>query len=367
MAAHPLPVADLVPRRRRAAAQIPRVIAALGETAAAEFARQRRHAAADHRQRLAAAVRCRAANRTACANRDARGCAKNCSRDAVSTISPAYMTATRCAISATTARSCVISSIDMPRLALQFAQQIEYLRLDRDVERGGRLVGDQQLGIARERDRDHHALLHAAGQLERIFARGAAPDRGCRPRRAVRSRARRARRPRVRYAAPASRRSARPTVITGFRLSIGSWKIMATRRPRTSRIAISGLRQQVLAGELDRCRRRPARHRATGASPTMRSSTCRSPIRRAARRFRRGRSRATGLDRAHDLVVACRARSTGSRIRSSGALMPAPPWRRRAARAQEPRRRQRTRAHARIERVAHRVGEQVGRQHQRRP
>ena len=51
---------------------------------------------------------------------------------------------------------------------LQLADQIENLRLDRDVERGGRLVGDQQPRIARQRHRDHHALAHPAGQLMRI-------------------------------------------------------------------------------------------------------------------------------------------------------------------------------------------------------
>ena len=54
-------------------------------------------------------------------------------------------------------------------LALQLREQLEDLRLDRDVERGGRLVGDQQLGLARQRHRDHHALPHAARQLVRIL------------------------------------------------------------------------------------------------------------------------------------------------------------------------------------------------------
>ena len=52
---------------------------------------------------------------------------------------------------------------------LQLAHQIEDLRLQGDVERGGRLVGDQELGIAGQRHRDHDALAHAAGELVRIF------------------------------------------------------------------------------------------------------------------------------------------------------------------------------------------------------
>ena len=50
----------------------------------------------------------------------------------------------------------------------QLAEDFENLRLDRDVERGRRLVGDEELRIAREGHRDHHALLLAAGHLMRI-------------------------------------------------------------------------------------------------------------------------------------------------------------------------------------------------------
>ena len=51
---------------------------------------------------------------------------------------------------------------------LQLQHQVEDLRLDGDVERGGRLVGDQQGRIAGERRGDHHALAHAAGELVRV-------------------------------------------------------------------------------------------------------------------------------------------------------------------------------------------------------
>ena len=54
-------------------------------------------------------------------------------------------------------------------LARQVLHQLQDLRLDGDVERGGRLVGDDELGIAGEPDRDHHALAHAAGELVRIL------------------------------------------------------------------------------------------------------------------------------------------------------------------------------------------------------
>ena len=63
-------------------------------------------------------------------------------------------------------------------IALQPAQQREDLRLDRDVERSRRLVGDQQIGVARERHGDHRALPHAARELVRVVvgAHGGAGD-----------------------------------------------------------------------------------------------------------------------------------------------------------------------------------------------
>ncbi len=50
----------------------------------------------------------------------------------------------------------------------ELAEDFEDLGLDRDVEGGGRLVGDQQLRVAGEGHRDHHALLLAAGHLMRV-------------------------------------------------------------------------------------------------------------------------------------------------------------------------------------------------------
>ena len=53
-------------------------------------------------------------------------------------------------------------------IALQVAHQLDDLRLCRHVQRRGRLVGDQEFGIARECDRDHHPLALPARQLVRI-------------------------------------------------------------------------------------------------------------------------------------------------------------------------------------------------------
>ena len=57
---------------------------------------------------------------------------------------------------------------------LQAAQQLEDLGLHRDVEGGGRLVGDDELGVQDQRAGDDDALLHAAAELVRIAAVAAA-------------------------------------------------------------------------------------------------------------------------------------------------------------------------------------------------
>ena len=53
-------------------------------------------------------------------------------------------------------------------LVAQSQQQPQHLRLHGDVERRGRLVGDDQLWVTRDRDRDHHALPKPTGKLVRI-------------------------------------------------------------------------------------------------------------------------------------------------------------------------------------------------------
>ena len=93
--------------------------------------------------------------------------AKIASVGPLSTISPSVITQTRSAILRTIVRSWVISSSAMPKRA-QIVQQLEDLRLDGHVERGGRLVGDEDVGLVGERHRDHHALALAARELMRI-------------------------------------------------------------------------------------------------------------------------------------------------------------------------------------------------------
>ena len=50
---------------------------------------------------------------------------------------------------------------------LQGLQELQDLRLDGDVERRGRLVGDQQVGLVGQSHGDHHALALAARELVR--------------------------------------------------------------------------------------------------------------------------------------------------------------------------------------------------------
>ena len=54
------------------------------------------------------------------------------------------------------------------QVLLQPQQQVEDLGLDGRVERGGGLVGDDELGLEGEGHRDHRALPHAAGELVRV-------------------------------------------------------------------------------------------------------------------------------------------------------------------------------------------------------
>ena len=52
----------------------------------------------------------------------------------------------------------------------QRSQEVENLRLNGDVERGGRFIGDEQLRAADQGHGDHHPLAQAARQLMRILS-----------------------------------------------------------------------------------------------------------------------------------------------------------------------------------------------------
>ena len=89
------------------------------------------------------------------------------------------ITQTRSAILRTMPRSWVMKSIDMLSLLFRLGEELQDLRLHRHVERRGRLVGDEEVGLVGERHGDHHALALAARELVRVGAE-LAPRRGCR-------------------------------------------------------------------------------------------------------------------------------------------------------------------------------------------
>jgi hypothetical protein len=123
----------------------------------------------------------------------------------------------------------------MPRCSCRVLQQFQDLRLHRDIQRRGRLVGDQYLRLAGQHHRNQRALALAAGKLERIGIElfTAQADRSSKRRLLPRRRATQAAMHRQRFVICSA------TVITGFRLVCGSWKIIARRPPRTSPISAS--------------------------------------------------------------------------------------------------------------------------------
>ena len=54
-------------------------------------------------------------------------------------------------------------------LFAKLLHKLKYLSLNRNVKRGGRLVGDKKLRLARKRYGYHDTLTHAARQLVRIL------------------------------------------------------------------------------------------------------------------------------------------------------------------------------------------------------
>ena len=126
-----------------------------------------------------------------------------------------------------------MNSIAMPEARLHFGEELQDLRLDRDVERRRRLVGDEQVGLVRERHRDHDALALPARELVRIGVEAARcvaqADKVEHLERAL------ARRP---LRQPAVQLTISPTcrsiVCSGLSELIGSWNTMVMSSPRTA-------------------------------------------------------------------------------------------------------------------------------------
>ena len=107
-------------------------------------------------------------------------------------------------------------------LLLQILHQVDHLRLNRDVERAHRLVGDDDLRIGRERAGDADALTLAAGELVRISVAVLAATG--RPSRAATRRARRARPATASCGSSAALRRSARRVFRGLSDEYGSWK-----------------------------------------------------------------------------------------------------------------------------------------------
>ena len=131
-----------------------------------------------------------------------------------------------------TARSCVIQISAVPDSRAKRLHLGEDLRLDGDVERGGRLVGDQEQRPVQQRNRDRDPLAHAAGELVRIGVQPLVAATRCRRPRARRARAPRAARCDTRSCAVMASIIWVSMRSTGLSVIIGSWKIMAMLRPR---------------------------------------------------------------------------------------------------------------------------------------
>ena len=140
--------------------------------------------------------------------------------------------------------SCVTSTSVVPRLRVAGEQQIDDLLAGVFVEIAGRLVGDQDRRIGRQRARERDALLLAAGKFRRIMVQPLAEaDR----REFARARAHR------RRATPASSSGTATfssAVMVGIRWN--DWKTMPTLRPRKRASASSSSCAKVLAGDRDR-------------------------------------------------------------------------------------------------------------------
>ena len=173
-----------------------------------------------------------------------------------------------------------------------------------DVERGRGLVGDQQLRLAGERDRDRDALAHAAGELVREARRAPPRGRGCAPRASsatARARGLALRQPEV--AAHVLGQLPPDRAASGAARSADPGTPSRSRAPRTRAQRALRQAQQVAAAEARRARR-PARRAAAGRAAPAPTSSCRCrsrrrcprpcPARRRSRRRRRPSPRPSG-------------------------------------------------------------------------
>ena len=112
--------------------------------------------------------------------RDGAGCCTTSRTGPISTMRPAYMTATRSAVSAITPMSWVISITAVPRSR---HSRFRSAMICAWMETSSAVVGSSAIssvGLRTQRQRQHHALAHAARELVRVAvdARPRALDAG---------------------------------------------------------------------------------------------------------------------------------------------------------------------------------------------
>ena len=221
-----------------------------------------------------------------------------------------YMTATRSAISATTPRLWVMIMIDISKSLLQRLHQLEDLRLDGHIQRRGRLVGDQQAGVAGQGHGDHGALAHAAGQLVRVLADALLRGGDAHLLQHLDGRAPCASFWSTFWCSMTASVIWLPTVCTGESEVIGSWKIMAISLPRMLRIrsprgssvarsttvAAAPAEEDLALDDLGVLGRQQAQHREGGHGLAA------ARFADQAQRLARGNAEGDAIDGAHDAI-----------------------------------------------------------------
>ena len=225
---------------------------------------------------------------------------------ASSTMRPRYITTTRSAMCCDHAEIVADEEVGQPELPAQLHEQVQHLRLDRDVERRDRLVADQQLRAApraRARCRCGRAARRRTGADSGRMTAGSSPTRLSISHDIVVASRARGTIPCTTGASPMMSTTRR----RGLSDAIGSWKIICTASAPPGAPPASSFAHGAPAIAHAARARRPGCRRRCG-----RASTCRSRIRRPGRRPRpRRSSRLDVVDGAHDLVASARAEQVG--------------------------------------------------------
>ena len=149
---------------------------------------------------------------------------------------PAYITATRSQVSAITPMSCVTSITAAP---CSLHRRLSSEMICAWIDTSSAVVGSSatiSLRLGRQRQRDHHALAHAAGELVRVLVDALLGGRDAGFLQQLDRRAARASSSLTGRCVRMVSISCRPMVYSGFSEVSGSWKIAPMRRPRIARI-----------------------------------------------------------------------------------------------------------------------------------